>query len=86
MKDQLKELIRDNYEKELMVSKAEMKLLQAQISPHFLYNSFYNIYSLAQLQDCEGIQNLTSRLAEYYRYITRNKADQVELWLSLIHI
>ncbi len=80
MKDQLKELIRDNYEKELMVSKAEMKLLQAQISPHFLYNSFYNIYSLAQLQDCEGIQNLTSRLAEYYRYITRNKADQVELW------
>ena len=56
MKDQLKELIRDNYEKELMVSKAEMKLLQAQISPHFCITVFfYNIYSLAQLQDCEGI-------------------------------
>ncbi len=36
-----KTLIDRNYKQTLMVQKAELKQLQSQINPHFLYNSFF---------------------------------------------
>lgn len=37
-----KRLIAENEGKEIFVQRAEMKLLQAQTSPHFMYNSFWS--------------------------------------------
>ena len=79
MIEQLESLFTENYEQNLLMQRAELKLLQAQIDPHFLYNSFLNIYSMAQLEDYEGIQGFTQKLSAYYRYITRNQSGRVKM-------
>ncbi|MGN7455974.1 sensor histidine kinase [Paenibacillus pasadenensis] len=49
---------------------AEFKQLQAQINPHFLYNSLFYIMSVAHSSP-DAIIRMSKHLAEYYRYMTR---------------
>ena len=57
----------------------ELKQLQSQINPHFLYNSFFNIYRLAKDEDYENLTCFTQYLGSYYQYITRSASDEVSL-------
>lgn len=50
---------------------AERKQLQAQINPHFLYNSLFYIISVAN--DPNATRAMATNLAEYYQYRTRAK-------------
>lgn len=52
---------------------AEMKQLQFQINPHFLYNSLAYIVSVAHNQ--EAVTNMSVHLADYYRYRTKTLQD-----------
>lgn len=45
----------------------ELALIQAQIKPHFLYNTLDVIYSLAKLGRLNEVQHATSALADFYR-------------------
>lgn len=47
---------------------AERKQLQAQINPHFLYNSLFYIVSMAE--NSEAVREMTMHLADYYQYRT----------------
>lgn len=58
---------------------AELKQLQAQINPHFLYNSLFFIMSVAQFSP-DAVMRMSKHLAEYYRYLT--KLDQHEVTLE----
>lgn len=49
---------------------AEVKQLQAQINPHFLYNSLFFIMSMAKTSP-EAVMRMSKHLAEYYRYLTK---------------
>lgn len=49
---------------------AEVKQLQAQINPHFLYNSLFFIMSMAKTSP-EAVMQMSKHLAEYYRYLTK---------------
>ena len=77
MTKNLKDLIHQVYEQNLLTQKAELKQLQSQINPHFLYNSFFNIYRMAKDEDYENIVSFTQYLGTYYQYITRNAQDDV---------
>jgi two-component system sensor histidine kinase YesM len=70
---------------DLLSEQAELKQLQAQINPHFLYNSFFILYRMAKDADYEHITTLCSHLSEYYRYITRNDLTEVPLREELDH-
>lgn len=75
----LQHLIDQNFRHKLMMQRAELKQLQSQINPHFLYNSFFILSSLAKTGDVSQIELFTNMLGEYFRFITRNDADNVPL-------
>ncbi|WP_347380347.1 sensor histidine kinase [Paenibacillus pabuli] len=57
---------------------AELKQLQAQINPHFLYNSLFYIMSVAQFSP-DAVMRMSKHLAEYYRYLTKLDRHEVTL-------
>ncbi|MCK0470987.1 histidine kinase [Alkalihalobacillus sp. APA_J-10(15)] len=81
----LKQLIDQDYKQKLMMQKAELKQLQSQINPHFLYNSFFILNSLAKIEDTERIEVFTKMLGEYFRFITRNGENEVSLEEEIKH-
>ncbi len=66
--DQIEGLIASEYEAKLMINRAEYMALQAQINPHFLYNTLDTMSSIAELQDCMGISALCQSLSGIFRY------------------
>lgn len=83
--DHLQELIEKVYNQKLLAQRAELKQLQSQINPHFLYNSFYNIYRMAKIEGNENTAKFSNLLSEYYQYITRNAEDEVPLEKEIHH-
>ena len=81
----LKVLVDKNYRRTLMVQKAELKQLQSQINPHFLYNSFFILNSLAQTEDIKRLEQFTQMLGEYYKFITRNEENLIDLKSEIRH-
>ncbi len=79
MNEKLYDLIDLTYTQQLLIQKAEFKQLQAQINPHFLYNTLFLLNSLIKSDDREQALSLTRELGEYYRYITRNASAQVTM-------
>lgn len=80
----LRTLITQVYQQKLLAQRAELKQLQSQINPHFLYNSFFIINTMARLGD-ENLIAFSKLLGEYYQYITRNTSDQVSLAEEIRH-
>ncbi|MBP1990751.1 sensor histidine kinase [Paenibacillus eucommiae] len=85
MVSRLQVLIHEVYEQTIRTQRAELKQLQSQINPHFLYNSYFVLYQMAQLRDIDNVINLTKHLGEYFRYITRSAIDDVPLSMELRH-
>ena len=56
-------------EAELKVKEAELKLLKAQINPHFLFNTLNNLYSLA-IEKSEKTAEVILKISELLSYIT----------------
>ncbi|WP_164545535.1 sensor histidine kinase [Paenibacillus albus] len=86
MSSRLKQLIQDVYEQELSLKRAELKQLQSQINPHFLYNIFFLLNRILQFDDVDTAKALTRNLGTYFRYITRSSSDEVELQQEMDHV
>lgn len=67
MLTEINRLIQENYESKLALRRSEMKALQAQINPHFLYNSLSLINWKAIEAEEEDISNITLALSSFYR-------------------
>lgn len=85
MASQLKKLIQEVYEQTIHSQKSELKQLQSQINPHFLYNSLYILYRMAQDEDCGGVSTLSKHLGDYFKFITQNKTDIIPLENEIHH-
>ncbi|PZD97111.1 two-component sensor histidine kinase [Paenibacillus sambharensis] len=85
MLNKLQSLIDQDFKQKMMMQRAELKQLQSQINPHFLYNSFFILNSLARTGDLERIELFTNMLGEYFRFITRNGEDHVPLSEEVKH-
>jgi len=68
MKSSLKESAGRIHTSELREKHAQLLALQAQINPHFLYNTLDNIYCIAQLKGESDIATLTASLSSMMRY------------------
>lgn len=68
MVDEIQHLIARVMQEQKIKRKTELNMLQAQIKPHFLYNSLEAISAYAALPDQgDTVYNLTIALANYYR-------------------
>ncbi|MGG6309339.1 sensor histidine kinase [Paenibacillus macerans] len=79
MSAEIRELIEKVYFEQIKVKEATLKQLQSQINPHFLYNNFAFIQSMAQMDNKGAIIAFTQHLGRYYRYTTRTEQRDVEL-------
>lgn len=85
MVDNLRSLIDQVYKQKIMAQRAELKQLQSQINPHFLYNSFFILNTMAKTGDTERIEQFTTLLGEYFEFVTRNASDAVALDQEIRH-
>ncbi len=79
MLSKLNTVIDQTYRQKIMIQHAELKQLQAQINPHFLYNSFFILYSMSRRGEYEALERFGLQLGEYFQFITRSAADEVPL-------
>ena len=63
----MEELINHRIENQRLRRKYELDLLQAQIKPHFLYNTLDSVCALALMGDIEDIYKMVQALGKYYR-------------------
>ncbi|WP_339157532.1 histidine kinase [Paenibacillus sp. FSL W8-0186] len=85
MLENLKSLIDQVYKQQLLTHKAELKQLQSQINPHFLYNSFFILNTMTRLGDYDNLERFTNQLGEYFQFITRGDSDEVLLGREINH-
>lgn len=72
---QIKDLIRKNNEEKEKQREAELKALQAQINPHFIYNTLDAIGWIAKIKKQEQIEKMVNALASFFR-ISLHKGDK----------
>ncbi|WP_165589586.1 cache domain-containing sensor histidine kinase [Lederbergia galactosidilytica] len=79
MTQQIDDLIHANYSKQIMIKETEFKALQAQINPHFLYNTLESINWLAKSNQ----QMQISHMVESLGYLLRNSITWKEPLVSI---
>lgn len=72
MTKRLNYMINEIYKMQLEMKAVELKALQAQINPHFLYNALSSIKWKAIFQGNDDISEITGLLAAYYRTSLNN--------------
>lgn len=76
MVDRLNYMVNENYKSRIAQKEYEMKALQAQINPHFLYNSLSLINWKAIMAGQEEISQMAQLLSTFYR-TTLNKGKNI---------
>ena len=79
------QMIEQMYEQTIRAQSAELKQMQYQINPHFLYNSLYLIQRMNTSKNHEGIDRLSKHLGAFYRYITHGLMKEVTLQEEVEH-
>lgn len=82
----LKTLIEENYEQQIRNQRSELKRLQSQINPHFLYNCFFVLCRLIKSdKHKEKAYQFCLYIGQYFQFITRNDEDDIPLALEVEH-
>lgn len=83
MIDHIDELMKRNVKEQAEKRKSELKALQAQINPHFLYNTLDSIIWMIETDDSEEAIKMTSVLARFFRQAIGNSDVFVTIWREL---
>ncbi len=70
MAEYINTLIRDNYQKQILVKETQLSTLQAQINPHFLYNTLNSIYWMAKKANDPHLSDMIDSLSRLLREAT----------------
>ena len=79
MKANVKTLRDNNYEKQLLLRDTNIKMLQQQINPHFLYNTLDTINWMAQKHGADDISTMVRSLGNLFRAAVNSKEDLIPL-------
>ncbi|MEI7025159.1 cache domain-containing sensor histidine kinase [Paenibacillus sp. y28] len=79
MVQRIDDLITENYAKQLTIKETEFKALQAQINPHFLYNTLESINWMAKVNRQAQISNMVEALG----FLLRNSISLKEPLITI---
>ncbi|MCM3111712.1 sensor histidine kinase [Lederbergia lenta] len=82
----IRNLIEKDYKREIEKKDAQFLALQAQINPHFLYNTLQVIGGMAIKKDVKEINDVTQTLSDVFRYITKKQDGLVYLYEEVNHL
>lgn len=85
MVNRLKQMMEQVYLQTILAQRSELKHLQSQITPHFLYNSFFVLSNMVESEDHENAKLFSRQLGEYLRFVTRNASPEVVLAEEVRH-
>jgi two-component system, sensor histidine kinase YesM len=92
MVEQLDKLINEVYIARLKLKQSQIRFLQSQINPHFLYNSLFCLYNMIKNEDIENAANLTLYLGEYFKIashsdkacvLLRQEMDNIQVYFNI---
>lgn len=83
MTERIDELMKNNRKEQAEKRKSELKALQSQINPHFLYNTLDSIIWLIETEDLSQAIKMTSVLARFFRQAIGNSKIYVSVWQEL---
>ena len=86
MADQLETMMKKSDHDAKRLRKAELRTLQAQINPHFLYNTLDAIVWKAEGGEMDEVISLTSSLSDFFRISLSSGADWIPVSQERKHI
>ena len=86
MAGRLEGLVEENRQEQENLKKAELRTLQAQINPHFLYNTLDTIVWQAEAGKNEEVVALTKSLSDFFRSSLSSGEDWVTVEQELRHL
>ena len=86
MTQRIESLMASNVEKETEKTNAQLKALEAQINPHFLYNTLETIRSIARQNGIVSIAEMCKSLADMFRYSISRGKESVTLGEEIHHV
>jgi len=85
MVGRLDELISEVYHQKIISQRHELKRLQSQINPHFLYNCLFVLNQLILSGDMETAYRFSLSVGQYFQLMTRDGADEIPLETEITH-
>ena len=86
MLDQTEELKQKEYQTKQLLNRAEYKALQAQVNPHFLYNTLDTMASIAEIRNCPEVSHMSQSLALIFRYSLNMKDPFSTVENEIVHL
>lgn len=68
-----------NFKMKALLKESELKFLQSQINPHFLFNTMNAAAQLAVIEDAEKTSEFIQNIADIFRYNLKNMDELVSL-------
>jgi two-component system sensor histidine kinase YesM len=86
MVNTVKQLMGQVVEDQEVIRTSELRALQAQINPHFLYNTLDSIVWIAEDSSNEKIKEITMALANYFKIVLSSGKDIISVHDEIEHI
>ena len=86
MAGRLEELMKQSRREQENLKKSELRALQAQINPHFLYNTLDAIVWLAESGSTDEVVHITRALSDFFRISLSQGRDWIEVAEELKHL
>lgn len=83
---QIKSLLHQIKEDQEKKRIADLTLLQAQINPHFLYNSLYSIQQLCALGESQNAARMLLALGNFFRIGLSQGQEIISVWEEIDHV
>ncbi|WP_241242769.1 sensor histidine kinase [Paenibacillus whitsoniae] len=82
----IRDLLNQSIKEQQEIKKSELRALQAQINPHFLYNTLDSILWLAQSEKKEQVVQLVMALSKLFRISLSKGRDVISLEMEIEHL